>query len=376
MARKAKPQRRKPGSGTIRYRKDRDLAFEASFPLGHGEHRTRSFAARSEAEAWLDALAADRDSRDPRDITGGSQPVHTLCARWLELRRDKIAPKTFEGYTYLLELALGEIGRYRVDEVTFEIADAMLMHFYRRGFQNIEQIKAVCLQAFEYAVDKTFIRSNPFAKVELPYVERRQGIALTEAQRQHLLDCAATEDRPDEPLCALWHLYARLGLRRGEGIGLRWQDCDLKDLDRATIMIRQQLVRVGRETVVRSTTKTKAARTIPVPRDIAELLISQKAEQVKRAATGGTFPHYVFTDSAGQPLTVDRVRWRLTLLKRRANVPADLRLHDLRHTALYLLELSGAPGSVLQALAGHRTAAMAAHYASHASVEDVRRALG
>jgi hypothetical protein len=37
------------------------------------------------------------------------------------------------------------------------------------------------------------------------------------------------EDNPAAPLCALWHLYARIGFSRGEGMGIRWQDCDLRD---------------------------------------------------------------------------------------------------------------------------------------------------
>jgi len=174
------------------------------------------------------------------------------------------------------------------------------------------------------------------------------------------------------------HLYSRLGFRRGEGIGVRWIDCKLDDLDRATITIRQQLTRVGKATVPTRTTKTKEPRTVPLQRDIAEMLVALKAWQIKRCAAnpGMPFPAYVFTNAVGQPLKVDAVRHRWVLLRARSGLPALLRVHDLRHTALTLLALAGVPETVRMALAGHKTTAMAGHYANHASVEDVRRALG
>jgi len=382
MARKAaasKRQRRKPNTGTIREKRGRALPWEAAFPIGHGEYRYDSFLSRQEAAEYLDRLTAERDHAEtPRNVAVGSQLVRVFAPRWLEMRRDKIAPKTLENYTYLLELASGQIGRYRMDEVTHLHADEMLMYFYRKGFQNIQQMKDVCRQMFKYALKQDYIKKNPFEDIELPTVERRHGIAITEAQRARLLECAALEDIPDQPLCPLWHLYSRLGFRRGEGMGLRWQDCKLDDLDRATITVRQQLTRVGRETVPTRTTKTKEPRTVPVPRDIAELLLALKSWQIKRAANNPGFPLplYIFTDAAGEPLKVDAVRHRWSLLRARAGMPEGLRIHDLRHTALTILELSGAPASVLMALSGHKTAAMTAHYTNHASVEDVRRALG
>lgn len=382
MARKAaaaKPPRRKPNTGTIREKPARALPWEAAFPIGHGEYRYDSFSSRQEAEECLDRLTAERDHADtPRNVAVGSQLVRTFYPRWLEMRREKIAPKTLEGYKYLLELASGQIGRYRMDEVTNLHADEMIMYFYHQGFQNIQQMKDVCRQVFKYAKKQKYINDNPFEDLELPTVERRHGMAITEAQRAHLLECAATEDIPDQPLKPLWHLYSRLGLRRGEGIGLRWIDCRLEDVDKATITIRQQLTRVGKETIPTKTTKTKEPRTVPVQRDIAEMLVDLKAWQIKRCAANPSMnlPVYVFTNAAGQPLKVDAVRHRWALLRARAGMPALLRVHDLRHTALTLLALAGVPETVRMALAGHKTTAMAGHYSNHASVEDVRRALG
>lgn len=381
MARKpARPARRKPNTGSIRFKKGRALPWEAAFPIGHGEHRYDSFQSRAEAEAHLDRLAAERDSTEsPRNITGGSQLVRAFFPLWL-LSKVKASPNTIAIYKYLLELASGEgdLGRYRLDEVSREIANAMLAYFGRKGFKSVEQMRAVCRQAFEYALDEKYIKSNPFTKAEAPTIERRSAIGLTEEQRQRLLECAAIEDNPNVPLCPIWHLYSRLGFRRGEGMGVRWQDCDLRDLDRATITISGQLTRDGTTTGPRKVTKGKDVRIVPIPRDIAEMLLELRSWQLRRAAQQriATLPSYVFTDAHGEPLKIDYIAARWRKLKTRAEMPEDLRVHDLRHTAMYLFAVAGVPDTVRMKIAGHKTTAMSHLYAMHINIEDMRRAIG
>ena len=67
------------------------------------------------------------------------------------------------------------------------------------------------------------------------------------------------------------------------------------------------------------------------------------------------------------PLTFWYVPMRWARLRVRAGLSKQIRLHDLRHTALYLMEQDGTPQSVRMALAGHSAVAMASHYAEHAA---------
>jgi len=84
----------------------------------------------------------------------------------------------------------------------------------------------------------------------------------------------------------------------------------------------------------------------------------------------------VFTDAHGGNLTVGAVAYRWKQLRARAGLPEQVTIHDLRHTALSILELGGALASVVQAIAGHAAATMTRHYTDHAGIEDMRRALG
>lgn len=379
--RKSQPKRRKPGTGQIRYKKGRALPYEAAFPLGRDRYRYDYFSARSEAEAHLDQLVKERDSKEePRNIPAGSQRVETFLPLWLEIRRPHLKPKTFLDYKYMCELVSGEIGSYRMDQVRREQADALLVYFHDRGFQNVGQMRMVLRQAFGYALEEGYIKKNPFTKAKAPPVERRKGIALTRQQRAHLLATAATEDRMRRddaiiPLCPLWHLYSRLGFRKGEGLALVWADIQMTDSG-PTITIRYQLTNVGGKTE-HGTPKGKRARTAPLPRDLYDLLMDHKKLIIARAAADPKWENHglVFPDAHGRRLSVWYVHNRWKKLRERAGLPSNIIIHDLRHTADYLMETAGVPRSARMAIVGHTTAAMDRHYTDHADMEAMRAAV-
>jgi integrase len=374
MARKKKPAkepRRKPGTGTIRFKEGRERPWEAEFPLGRGlTPRYDSFSTRQEAAEHLDRLVEERRSKEaPRNVAGGSRWVRDFLPAWLEIKRPHIKPKTFHGYQYLCELASGEIGGYRVDEVTREVANSMLAFFHGRDFKNVTQMRNVLRQAFEYALEEEYIKRNPFQRAKAPKVERRKSIALTEGQRAALLAVYG-----GHPLAGLFHLYSRVGLRKGEGEGLRWADVDWEE---GTISVEQQFTEInGRAT--KSTPKTpKSRRTIPIPADLLELLRQHYKWQRQHAAACEDWQELglVFPSDVGTPLGPSNINRLHKSMLKKAGLPEQVTIHDLRHTALYLIEQGGAPDSVLMSLAGHTSATMAKHYTDHADIEAVRRAV-
>lgn len=78
--------------------------------------------------------------------------------------------------------------------------------------------------------------------------------------------------------------------------------------------------------------------------------------------------------ATGEPLKADIIRHRWGRIKQAASVSTTI--HGLRHTALTILALDGVPENVRMALGGHATEDMARLYANHATIEDVRKAIG
>lgn len=404
MARKKtaeKRPRRKPGTGSIRYKKGRAKPFEACFQVEGTEPRYESFQSREDAAAWLDAFAKEKQE-GTRDLVGGAMLVQDYLPMWLGLKKPHVGAKTYEAYQYYCEYACGEggLGRLRVEKVTHLIGQTMVNRLAEDGFQNTGQLKSVLFQAFEYAVDPLeYLTKNPFRKVRVPPIERKEGIALTKAERGYMLQVAADDDttpvwltdmsdpripprnRPrtrgtPAPLCPFWHLTSRLALRRGEASSLKWSNVDLEN---ATVTIASTRGRLG-NTHIEGKTKTKKPRTAPLPLDMVELFRAFKLAQMKAALANGwkwSEGGYVFVDTRdGTPISVDHLRMRWGRIKKAAKIDPKMTIHDQRVTALTILALDGTPANVRKALSGHSTARMDEHYTSHAAIEDVRKALG
>jgi integrase len=372
-----KPARRKPGTGAIRHKPGRALPFEAAYTHSDDTTQYDSFLTAEEAAAHLDGLVAARDdAKAPRNIAKGSQTVTQFLTAWLQVKSAHVAEKTILDYKYQCELAIDKIGRERLINVDRLMADQMLASFAKQGYKNVGQMRMVLRQAFEYAFDNDYIHKNPFQKAVAPRTKHRKSIALTEQQRTILLEAAKIE--AGMPLLPLWHLESRLAFRRGEALGLRWSDIDFKA---GTITIRQQRTTVGNETITKDAPKggEHKTRTVPVYPDILDMLKSFRLEQRKRqlADIDWQDSDLVFVGAHGVPPAANRVNKRLAAIVARAGgALPKIRPHDLRHTALFLLEQAGVAPSIRMALGGHSTASMALHYIDHASVEDVRRALG
>lgn len=365
MARKKHP-RRKPNTGAIRYRKSRPLSWETDFPIGHADHRYDSFASWEEATAHLDRLVAERDNQEnPRNIAGGTKRLDAFLTEWLGSKKLHVREKTFDNYTYLCDLAIGYFkGTRRIDTIERKDADDCYAYFHSRNFKDVTQLRMVLAQAFKYAEEEKYVKSNPFRRAKAPETEHRPGMVITKTQRAAMLEVA---EQLDPVLAPIWHLYSRVGLRRGEGIGLLWSNVNWQE---QTITITQQYTEVRNKTVKSSPKTKRSRRTFPVPDDILAMLATLWRDQRDRPMTG-----LVFADAQGDRLVVQHIRWRWKQIKKRAGLPHELRIHDLRHTALYHMEQSGVPRSVRMAFAGHATTRMADAYADHASEDlDAMRA--
>lgn len=118
----------------------------------------------------------------------------------------------------------------------------------------------------------------------------------------------------------LYYLELATGLRRGELLGLKWEDIDL---ERGDLRVRRQISRINGE-VVEAPLKTKNAyRTLPLAEDTVSVLLEQKKKV-------GSSP-WVFPSPNGGPISPDSVLHMLHRVLKRAGLP-KVRFHDLRHT--------------------------------------------
>lgn len=202
------------------------------------------------------------------------------------------------------------------------------------------------------------VRRNVVSLVEPPKVGRGgKGRPLDVDQVTAVL--AAIED---DPLRVLWLTYLGLGLRRGEGLALRWSRIDL---DAGTVQIAKSIKRrrtaevtaSGRRRgqLVEDDPKTEAsAATLAVPKPVIavwrEHSTAQKTERM--AAKVWADPDLLFTTGVGTAIEPRNVNRAWEMVCERAGVP-PIRVHDLRHTMATLMLRQGVDVGVVQRMMRH-----------------------
>jgi integrase len=164
-------------------------------------------------------------------------------------------------------------------------------------------------------------------------------------------------------LYALWALLATTGMRRGEALGLKWDDVSL---DGCRVTIKRGLVLAGAK-VLESPPKTKSGGRLVMlhPRTTDALRAHRKQQLEERIAVGGWEDgDWVFTTEVGHYVYPDRITKRFGQLVEEADLPR-IRLHDLRHTVATLALTAGVHAKIVQELLGHSSITVTLDTYSH-----------
>lgn len=231
----------------------------------------------------------------------------------------------------------------------------------------------------DVAVRYRLISTNPAKDVDLPQLTNDRARVLSLAEGRDLLRAAdgkldrrktyTTKDGRIKTMpnlatryALVYHLLLALGLRRGEGLGLGWDDLDW---EAGTVQIRRQVQAINTKVVISEYTKTDSGRrTLPVaPTLLARLRVHWHNQQEERALMGAGWNErgLVFVTENGTPVSPSNLARHYRMLLACAGL-APLRLHDLRHTCATLLG-ERTSDRVISAILGHTPGTITAHYA-------------
>lgn len=246
---------------------------------------------------------------------------------------------------------------------------------------TVRRVHATLHRALRDAVRDNLIPRNPADNVEFPEAVKQDRVLSAWDSTQLKKFLVSTDG---DRLRPLWLLYATTGARRGELLGLTWEDVDLKA---GTITIRRGLVPVG-YTVTASEPKTEAGRrTIAVPASVCAVLDRHKATQnaekmAHRDVWGKDRPeglgqlNLVFTNEIGRELHPDRVSKLFESAVTKSKMPR-ISLHGLRHTFATIALMEGKqPVSVVSRRLGHSKTSVTLDFYAHAMPRDAEEASG
>ena len=231
--------------------------------------------------------------------------------------------------------------------------------------------------AFEMATDEGKLVRNVVKLVKPPEYTQSEREVWSEAEVRTFLRAAA-----DDRLQAAWRL-SLYGLRRGEVLGLRWSDIDLKA---KTLTVNQGRVLVDCQVRVEPPKSHNGKRTLPLDDALVRALTALRKQIANESQAAGTAyraaladldwyapgDEYVITDELGIPSHPEWYSDEFARLLKRAGL-RKIRLHDSRHTTLSLMEKAGAPISIISKWAGHYDAAFTMRTYVHASDDDLKK---
>lgn len=378
--RRKKISRRPKGAGSIYPLKNG--RWQVALEIDGTLHR-RNAPDRAAAEL---ALANLQDLKIKAiDIGSGGQLLRVWLGVWLDQMARDVKPRTLADYrrqieTYILpvlgEMPLDGIKANHIQDFLNRIVDGIRENTKYSGTRTARMCAIRLTQAFDLAVARKLIRESPMAGVILPKDKAAKITPPSEGQVAAFLVVAG-----NHPLAALWHAYALLGLRRGEGLGIRWQDVDFAA---ETITIRQQVQAIpGRKGVTKSYLLTgdpksdAGERTLPAPAALLALLrLHRVAQLTLRAKRADTWEDndLVFCSRDGRPLWPRSVADEWYALRAAAKLPETTKLHHLRHALATMLDESGATEALKAGILGHETKSVTQHY-THARIAAMRQVL-
>lgn len=213
---------------------------------------------------------------------------------------------------------------------------------------TLAYVHSVLKSALEHAVREEEVPRNVARNVRTGTPRPRRFEPLTAEEAREFL--AATRGHR---LHALFELALHTGLRKGELLGLRWEDLDL---DAGTVAIRRTLQRTSTGGLTTLPTKARASeRRIAIPtRCLQSLKLHHEQQQHEGEGAGAARQQdgHVFTTAQGRPIDPTNLTRAFTTLLRKAGL-RRIRFHDLRHSTATLLLEQGVELVVIKELLGH-----------------------
>ncbi len=351
-------KRRANGEGNIRKRKDG--RWEGRYTAGRdpvtGKTIYKNVLGKTQAETKAKLKQAIQESAEVDIIKAERYTVGQWMDVWFEnCAKIKVRPSSHQTYRgYIDNHIKPNIGKVPLNK----LSSLHLQKLYKKlltggrverieakkqpkglSAKTVRNINQVISSAMDFAKDQKLISSNPTDGCALPKLEHQEMKTLPAEQLTSFL-----REAQESGVFEMYYIELATGLRRGELLGLKWEDIDLLQ---GSLRVQRQVCRIDGE-IVEAPLKTKNTyRALPLSADAVEVL----KEQRKKCGSSA----YVFPSPTGGPISPDSVLHMLHRVLKRAGLP-KIRFHDLRHTFATLALQNGVDIKTVSGMLGHYSA--------------------
>jgi len=344
-------RRRVNGEGSVYKRADGYWVGAFDVPTTSGARKRVVVYGKTLAEARQKLSKVQQDVHSGIPLPDKVWKLGPYFDYWLEnfVKRNR-RPATYNLYEMIVRLYLKPgLGSRKLTTLTVPMVQEFLNRRLQKGdsIRKVQVMRTVLSAALTRALREELIVRNVARLVELPQWQRGQIRPWAAGEARAFLASA----KPD-PLYTAFVLLILYGLRRGEVLGLRWDDIDF---DGGTIQIRQQLQRVRGELFLAPVKTQAGQRSLPLLDTAAQALKPQAERQAHyRIDMGSAWPEtgLVFTTRTGRPVEPRNfVRSFPRICD--DNKIRLIKVHHVRHTVGSLLKDLGVPARDAQTILGH-----------------------
>lgn len=350
--RMAKRTRKSNGEGSIRQlpngRWEGTIMVGYHPDTGKRQRVTRTGATKTEVREALRKVRAEH--RDGRSTLPSKMTLGELVERYLAHKAVQVKPTTARAYEYaaaklvpLFGVPLAKLRLMQVDDLSLALQ--------RDGFAPayVHRIMGILKSVLEQGRRWGLVSPNWLEDISRPRVPPPNPNGYTRDQVVRFLEAAK-----GHRLYAMYYLAFAAGLRRGELLGLRWDDIDFLPTGEADVHVRRNVVQPGSELVVQEPKTAASRRRIRVGSDMAAVLRAHQEQQRAEQESGLPWadPGIVFASELGTYLNTWRVYPPIEAICKAAGIPYD-GLHIFRRTSGSLLILDGKDPKLVSRRLGH-----------------------
>lgn len=337
--------RRAKGHGSVYQRKDGK--WIATLEITDGRARRRRVKRVRATQKAANAALLDLQLKATRtgQVRSSSLTVDAWLTQWLSSPSAQRRPSTQRSYAQTVRDHIRPYLQHRpLASLTVPLLQRWLDDLVDDGRTPhvVRMARAVLRAALTHAVRFGHLDRNPALSLVPPRTKTRK---IQTATADHLDRLA----KGGPPWFATWlFVTVALGLRRGESLGLQWDDLDWRT---GTLTIARAVLEHG----VIGLPKTESGRrTYVVPPVVAGALLHHR-RRVELLAMAGQRPvgPWIFGTASNRPLGPRNLSRAFYAARKAAKLTTGLRIHDLRHTAGTMLLNAGTDPKTIAGWLGH-----------------------
>lgn len=391
-----KGTRRGNEEGSITWREDRQCYYArvktGIKPDGSPDYASKYSKTKGELQTWIRGILNDVDSGT------FAKPDKITCKEWFETwltqyAKISVRQTTYESYEHQLKhhiipglggIKLKDLQTTNIQKFLnekFESGKTIKEKDEKTGKVNIKKVglssrtvhyfHVIIHSALKQAHIEHKIVLNPAENVRLPKQSHQEMKTLDNTELTSFLKTI----KENKLYYAAYLLEVNSGMRRGEILGVRWQDISL---DKGTLKVEKQIVNTKANGLEITDVKTDSSRrTIVLPADVVTALEIHRKRQLEAMMKVRDIydeeSDLVFCTRLGKPIAPRNFYRNFKLMLEKAGIK-DIRFHDMRHTYAKMSLGEGVDLRTLSEDLGHTNPGFTLRVYGHSSIEAKKEA--